>query len=448
MFTREEKYLNACSNGDIEMISHMLETNEHELIDCLNKKKNKFLSECLIAACRTEHINIINKIMTHIGKSKNNMLDNMVDILPVVLGYACEAGNLKIINAIVKLCNKSFDLAYLHNVWIKALHSACEGGHIKICKMFMDKIRYDGYASSAYSAQCIFSACKSGKLDVVRLILNSNKNGRIIEVDVNKGLQGACIGGHVQIAKFMINIGARNFQDAFYYACKSRCVEIVEFMVKKCNIKHYARDRLTECLSIACSHGGADVVKFLLKCGITRNDECLNWACEGGDLEIVKILIDAETTDVNMLNMLNSALLEAYKCNNLELVSYLLTKGATFCDCALESYNFLAKSTTFCDRALENYAYSSTNVDIFHLLVNETEKTKIKLDFSYLKNDIYLQTHRVYCKFKKIDPKNDSKYENLLQKFPPYVLLSIRTKCCVNKLPKEIFRLLFTYLTY
>jgi ankyrin repeat protein len=49
----------------------------------------------------------------------------------------------------------------------------------------------------------------------------------------NRGLDGACFGGHLDIVKFMIEKGANEWNRGLFYACYGGHLDIVKFLIEK-----------------------------------------------------------------------------------------------------------------------------------------------------------------------------------------------------------------------
>ena len=48
----------------------------------------------------------------------------------------------------------------------------------------------------------------------------------------NKGLKGACKGGHLEIVKMMLDFGANYYNYGLCYACRGGHIEIVKMMIE------------------------------------------------------------------------------------------------------------------------------------------------------------------------------------------------------------------------
>ncbi len=79
--------------------------------------------------------------------------------------------------------------------WEWGLHGACQGGHIEIVKLMIEKGASQWNWALSY-------ACVGGHMDIVKLMIDLGGD------NWNWGLRRACTGGHIDIIKFLIEKGA------------------------------------------------------------------------------------------------------------------------------------------------------------------------------------------------------------------------------------------------
>ena len=94
---------------------------------------------------------------------------------------------------IKKILKINLDLECLEWEW--GLHGACQGGHLDIVKLMIEKGSNDWEWALLY-------ACIGGHIDMVKLMIEKGAG------NWNGGLKYACCGGHMEIVKLMIEKGA------------------------------------------------------------------------------------------------------------------------------------------------------------------------------------------------------------------------------------------------
>ena len=82
--------------------------------------------------------------------------------------------------------------------------------------------------SSSLEPNWIYYACKGGDEKTISLLLRKFKS-----CDVNEGLRGACRGGHLEIAKWMISYGAQLNSLMFWTACRGGNLDLVKLTETK-----------------------------------------------------------------------------------------------------------------------------------------------------------------------------------------------------------------------
>lgn len=265
----------------------------------------------------------------------------------------------------------------------------------------------------------IYNACSGGHIDIVKFMIE--KCDSLNNWDWDLGLEAACKGGHLELAKLMIKKGAENFIEGYEMACEGGYFEIVKFIVEFITNKGVY---LQNGLDSACMNGHFKIVEFMiLQHWLDTRDVdwgwCLGSTCCGNHINIAKFIVYHCDSEEDLCY--NRNLKEACMSGHIEMVRYMLECGATNLNSAI--------------------CYTS-NVDITYLLISKGAAIQ----------DIYIMSRNfrlyvLYCKSLG-HIENITTYTNFLSAYPPYVLLvasRINKNCFVKKLPVELFRLLFEY---
>lgn len=111
----------------------------------------------------------------------------------------------------------------------------------------------------------IFNMCITGNMDRINPIIS---NG-VTKNDYDWGLAGACMGGHVDIVKLMMDEGGNNWGLALLYACMGGHINLVKLMMSKGEI---GTVYLGQSLHYACIHGHTEIIDmFVSRGGVIRN---------------------------------------------------------------------------------------------------------------------------------------------------------------------------------
>ena len=160
-------------------------------------------------------------------------------------------------------------------------------------------------------------ACGLQKIDIVRILIDSNANlGHANQID----------------------------QDGLFFAIEAGNVELVELIINSENyeqIRKKDKDGNTS-LHHACYYGNIDVVRLFIDKSIANNtlsqdineinnDGCtvLMYAVLGGHIDICKLILEIDKNNINIFdNTYCSALTLACRDNNIDIVELLLDNGS------------------------------------------------------------------------------------------------------------------------
>lgn len=455
----KQKYLNACLDGNVDMVVDMFRYEPKQF------KTEKFLLQCLKRACDGNSMSVCKTIIELVGNKITQrfllgalghvcesgrlnfyifymkMIDHNSDTTQSYFPGACYSGNMELIEYMIAdiYRHRTEVNNYHYGYWDDCLKNACSSGSLKAIKLC---IKYGGKKWS-YS---LVGACSIDNIKIVRFLLNGVSeldddfhscleeacrvgNPKIIELLIKKGanrwnagLCGACEGGHLQIIELMILKGANHWNSGLRSACRGGHLSIIKMMIDK------GASDFNLGIEGAFESKKFEIVKFMITEGSAKGvidfNSCLSSACLHGNLELVEIALE------NGANEFNYALMNACGGDHIELVRLMIECGAT-------NLNECLGSVT---------ARIQYDVNIYLLLI-----TKGATDVSRMWFIDDYKIYSLYCKIGKankirlVDVSDDRKIK-LLQEYPPCVLYNSakRSKSynCIQKLPDEMFTLL------
>lgn len=178
---------------------------------------------------------------------------------------------------------------------------------------------------------------KSSAQDILFLSNDSQKHQQILD----NGLRGACIGGHVELTKFLIKKGASSLTSGVYCACSGGHLGLVKYMVSELSAKQpfYSWDYVWNmALRCACVGGNQNVIDYVIEKYAFFNvkiewEKGLAGACEGGHLDLAKNMILRGAGRYHW----DTALWHACRKKHTALAKYLLNSdgnkpGMNFCE--------------------------------------------------------------------------------------------------------------------
>lgn len=287
------------------IMTHGIEIKSFKLLNTNRLVDAYYSYTILFSACRSCKNDGFSELYRDIAKYAISKLLNNGDgdcDYSSALYNACQGGNMELIKFIMGMGTSN---------WNSGLEGACECGHMDVLKLMIDKGADDwdnglefagqggnldmvkfmienGNSATMHWDNCFRNACHFGHFHIVKFLLEKYGN-KLCAHYLDNGLACACGGNHMDIVKFMISIGAKNWNDG---------------------------------LKSACRHGNLDIVKFMVESGANNFNEGFIYACREGRIETIEFLI------ANCAIDLNKGLYYAYKYKQLDAIRLLIAKGA------------------------------------------------------------------------------------------------------------------------
>ncbi|AGF84864.1 repeat protein [Moumouvirus goulette] len=321
-------------------------------------------NKSLVWACMNNHTNIIKYL---VDKGIDINIDNGKSLEELAYGGYFDNFKYLVENG-----------ADIHTS--NALYWASHCGHFNIVKYLVES---GANINETNNYNPIRAACISGHNNILKYLLQNGATSHTI----NLGLTGASMGGHLDIVKCMIDLGA---EVNFYYgrslnlACYNKHVDVVKYLLDNGSIINVSttslenisnqfyivkllvergldKKSMDHILKTACFYLRPNIIKYLLESGAdintdndkpllnaiqagnyqdnksviqyliengsnihTDNNESLNLACNLGQFEIVKLLV---TNGADIYKCRNETLVEIIKKGYFEIIKYLVNCG-------------------------------------------------------------------------------------------------------------------------
>lgn len=143
----------------------------------------------------------------------------------------------------------------------------------------------------------IYNACKDGKLETVKLLLEEEPEFRYLIYDHT--FSSSCENGHLEVAKFLLKVNpsidiSEDDEYPFRFACENGHLEVAKWLYSVKPTIDISIDN-EYAFKYACKNGHLEVVKWLIKIkpliNITsENHYAFRYACQKGHLEVAKFL--------------------------------------------------------------------------------------------------------------------------------------------------------------
>ncbi|XP_046563927.1 uncharacterized protein LOC124272766 [Haliotis rubra] len=237
------------------------------------------------------------------------------------------------------LVNKGCDLSVVDGDGNNIVHVACLGGNVDICKYLLSNDIVGIESRGQYKRTPVMKAASKGHRELFDFLLNKGCDLSVVDGDGNNILHVACLGGNVDICKYLLSNdivgiesrGQYNWTPVMLAANKGHR-ELFDFLVSKgCDLSVVDGNR-DNILHLACLGGNVDICKYLLSndiVGIESRGQ-YNWtpgmlAANKGHRDLLDFLVskgcDLSVVDVNRDNILHLACVGG----NVDICKYLLS---------------------------------------------------------------------------------------------------------------------------
>ena len=290
------------------------------------------------------------------NKVKNNLI---FKIYQPLLWYSIYYNNNKLINKYWYMINR-----VKHDYYIRMfLLSACKHNNIhlfrKVCKNIENKgflyqyATYDTYRSFHYEICLLkktplYYAIYNNNIEMILYFIEKKicKGWYIIEIASQKGYLNILKLVENKINNYSYAFSFNNYS-MFRYACRNGNLNIIKHLYNKginirkkgyftqtyyVNIHHkFEREKINYfgakqiLIKKVFMQGEHHQVKHFIDNGLVLYNFSLKWACQGNHLEVVKFLIE-KGADVTTDN--NYPIRCASRKGNIEMMKYLISKGA------------------------------------------------------------------------------------------------------------------------
>jgi ankyrin repeat protein len=237
------------------------------------------------------------------------------------------------------------------NVLNLALQSACKGDHASTIQLLIEK-------GVDYWPSAVAGACEGGHLDLMKKMLQhpafhdwsfylqaAAVAGQLhivkyimdVEnpINVHLVLEATCQAGRFDVAKFLlqyVNDPSRAMRQAAEGAGRHYNQKVMDFIDQMINM---GASDFTACLNMACKAGNLDIIKYMLAKGAKVHDYwTLLHAGEGGHTDVIDYILELVP---NVSDRYDKVLCGACWGGNLAVVHRMIEMGAHNFDDALAS---------------------------------------------------------------------------------------------------------------
>lgn len=201
----------------------------------------------------------------------------------IVFYNACRRGDLTTVEQCVKT-----NIMVGH--WCQGMSNACRNGHTEVAKYLIEKGKLaPGWSSAAFNAldAGLSGACEGGYVELVVYLISCGARA------FSAGLSFACLYGQFETAKFMVEYVTFDnevINNNFVTVCRGGYLKIAELLIQ------HGANRFKKGLSLSCLGGHVELAEFLIiasKDNLITGDLSfyMGYASQKNHIAVVKMLI-------------------------------------------------------------------------------------------------------------------------------------------------------------
>ena len=349
-------------NGSYELFAYLAEMGADIHLET-NDGKN-----CLHIAALEGHLNLCNVLI-----KKHKFEVNLADKSGLTaLHLSAENGNYELVTSFADM---GTDIHLKTNAGLNYLHIAAEQGNLNLCKVLIDKHKFDLQMTYNYGWTALHFSLHN---DSYELLTYFTEMGADIHLKTNDGkncLHIAALEGHLNLCNvlidkhnFDVNLANKRGWAALHFAAKVGNYELVSYFADMGTDIHLKTNAGLNCLHIAAQQGNLNLCKVLIdkhkfdldmadNYGWTAlhsssgsgsyelftyfavmgtdvhlktddGENCLHIAALEGHFNLCKVLVDKHKFDVNLADKCGwTALHFSAQSGNYELVTYFADMG-------------------------------------------------------------------------------------------------------------------------
>lgn len=285
---------NACITGNIPIIKEQLALYKNNTTILKSSDDENSIEDNFVNICKAGHIEAFDLFIS----------SGTPGDYDYYLEWACEGGNITIIDKLLKLTDKTTQ------TFNCGLSGASKGGHMDIIKKMM-KLGAGEYQ------EALRAAISGRHVDVIRIMLCLG--AKINEKGVFQDMYDITNNSRFnEVINYVIANGFNNWNDGLECSGINGNVSLALVMIEK------GATEFKKCFHAACYHGHTGIARLMILFGVTEYDIGLYRACNSSSddaVHIAKLMISKGQ------NVTEKHFIEAMKISKNNLIELLLKEG-------------------------------------------------------------------------------------------------------------------------
>ncbi|XP_067658334.1 ankyrin repeat domain-containing protein 50-like [Haliotis asinina] len=354
----------ACIGGHVDMVKHVLskkvadinsrghygrtpvmmaaEKGHRDVFDLLVREGadvslvDEKINNILHVSCIGGHVDMVKHVLSKKVADINSR--GHYGRTPVIM--AAEKGHRDVFDPLVR---EGADVSLVDENRNNILHVACIGGHVDIVKHVLSKKVADINSRGQYGRTLVMMAAEKGHRDVFNLLVREGADVSLVDENRNNILHVSCIGGHVDIVKYVLSLKVADINSRGHYgrtpvmmAARFGHRDVFDLLVREGADVSLVDENRNNILHVACIGGHADMVKHVLSkkvADINSRDQYgrtpVMMAAENGHRDVFDLLV-REGADVSLVHEnRNNILHVACSEGHVDMVKSVLSQKGT-----------------------------------------------------------------------------------------------------------------------
>ena len=322
-----------------------------------------------------------------------------------ILHIAANNGHLRLCKVLLENCN--FDILIKSDDGWSALHCAAKAGHLELFH-YLIEMGCNVYRGKRDGMNCLHIAASNGCFRLCKVLLDKYKFD--LHVNSNSGLSVlhcAVEAGHLELFQYLIERGSivhrktKDGMNCLHIAATNSCVRFCKVLLKNYNFDiHMDNNNGWSLVHFAAKNGDLELFQYLIIQGsnvYSRTKDgmnCLHIAGLNGCFRLCKMLLEKYNVDINLRDDNEGNVLHfAAESGIIELCQYIIEKGSDIfskkkdgknslhiaalnghfhlCKVLLENYQFDIHMTDNNGMNVLLFAAESGNLDLCHYLIEK-----------------------------------------------------------------------------
>ena len=262
-FASSTNYLNACRNGDINIVKKYINSVKTSEINNIKGIKDPFGWNGLLLAARNGNTDIFLHLMDKYCDINNTDDDGNDSFI-----FSCQFGHIRIVEILIE---KKIDINKINKLGYNGFLLACQEGFIDVVMLLLAKGYTDIFACNNDGQNALILASQKGSVKLLEFLIDKGIDISSTDKKGNNPFHFACKGGKIENIMYFIekriNVAIKNHSgmNALLLASQKGNKAIVDLLLSQSSLEKNAQNNIgNTALHLSCLDGNIEVIKCLI----------------------------------------------------------------------------------------------------------------------------------------------------------------------------------------